>query len=173
MDRNAGADARRGEQVTQLRSLGLGELEGAQAQHPIECLALSCRMLFVPPAHDGGALIEKAHHTCVVYDVAEEPPGGPRLTVQVRMQTAEHRHTRVVILGLVARRHRALPTRLLTGQHPCGSRVVEGRVEKRSQRPIALADSKYREGREEPAPGSSPMVRWAAPAARSHWPVLR
>src|SRR5829696_9150093 len=78
--RNAGADARPGEQVTQLRSLGLGELERAQALHPIECLALSCRMLFVPPAHDGGALIEKAHHTCVVYDVAKEPPGGPRLT---------------------------------------------------------------------------------------------
>ena len=72
MHRNAGADARPGEQVTQLRSLGLGELEGAQALHPIECLALSCRMLFVPPAHDGGALNEKAHHTCVVYDVAND-----------------------------------------------------------------------------------------------------
>jgi hypothetical protein len=69
------------------------------------------------------------------------------------MQTAEHRHTRVVILGLVARRDRALPTRPLTGQHPCGSRVVEGRVEKRSQRPIALAELEVREGREEPTRG--------------------
>ena len=153
MDRNAGADARRGEQVIQLRSLGLGELEGAHALHPVERLALSCPMLFVPPAHDGGALIEKAHDTCVVYDAAEEPTGSPRLIAQVSMQCTEQRHTRVVILGLVARRGRLLPTRFLTGQHSCGSRVSEGRVEERSQRLIALPELEVREGREEPTRG--------------------
>lgn len=60
MDRNSGADARRGEQVTQLPSLGLGELKGAHALHPVESLALSCPMLLVPPAHDGNAFIENA-----------------------------------------------------------------------------------------------------------------
>jgi hypothetical protein len=153
VDRDPGADATCREQVTQLRSLGLGELEGAHPLHPVERLALSGPMLFVPPGHDGGALIEKAHDTCVVYDVAEEPAGSPRLIAQVGMQSTEQRHTRVVILGLVARRSRLLPTRLLTGQHPCGSRVIEGRVEERSQRLIALAELDAREGREEPTRG--------------------
>lgn len=41
VDRDAGAEARRREQVTQFPSLGLGELRGAQELHPVECFAFS------------------------------------------------------------------------------------------------------------------------------------
>jgi hypothetical protein len=151
VNRDSGADARRREQVTQLPSLGLGELRRAHHPHAVKRLAFSGPMLLVPPAHDGHGFIEEPHDARVADDVAEEPPGDPRLTVQVGMQIAEPGHTRVVVLGLVARRDRGLPARLLAGQHPRGSRVVEGGVEERSQRLVALAEFEVREGCEESA----------------------
>jgi prevent-host-death family protein len=39
---DSGADAACWEQVTQLRTLGPGELEGAHPLHPVECFTLSC-----------------------------------------------------------------------------------------------------------------------------------
>ena len=86
MDRDTGADARRPEQVRQLPSFGLGELTGAHALHPVECLALSRPMLLVPSPHDGDAFIEETHDARVACDLAEEPPRDPRLTPQVSMQ---------------------------------------------------------------------------------------
>ena len=87
------------------------------------------------------------------------------------MESAEQRHTRVVIVGLLSRRDRRRPGHLVAPQHLCRSRVVECAVQEQLQGCLVLAELEQREGREKRV--SSSQLHGSACEVRRSRPLTR
>ena len=110
--------------------LALTEETGLTAAH---CLALATMLVARRKTEDALMWVERG------IKLGEQAPNTSMAEYELSKLKRDLLVKLVVILGLVARCDRVLPTCLLMGQHPCGSRVVERSVEERATTP-ARAD---------------------------------